>query len=183
MIDSLLLLISCLLTLPPPLALVRTGIILCQLVVSSGSVGSISRRRWHPQQIMAPPSRRGQARFLRGLPPPMKDFYFNQRETAEFLSLLSRLFLFLTLCHLCGVHCSSPCGSGWASRWAEWQSASPAANTSTPRALSGTGEARKVVWRAGSFALETAVGGRGGQTVLFQAMCLNTSTLLAREEL
>lgn len=38
MIDSLLILISFLLTLLPPLALVRTGIILCQLVVSSGSV-------------------------------------------------------------------------------------------------------------------------------------------------
>lgn len=177
MIDSLLILISFLLTLPPPLALVRTEIILCRLVVSSGSVVAFWGGGGHPQQIMAPPSR------FWGLPPPMKDFYFNQRETAKFLSLLSRLFLFLTLCHLCGVHSSSPCGSGWASKRAEWQSASPAANTSTPRALSGTGEARKVVWRAGSFALETAVGGRGGQTVLFQAMCLNTSTLLAREEL
>lgn len=141
------------------------------------------RRRWHPQQIMAPPSRHSQAQCLSELPPPMKDFHFNQRETAKFLSLLSKLFLFLTLCHLCGVHSSSPCDSGWASRPAEWQSASPTANTSTSRALSGMGEARNVVWRAGSFALETAVGGRGGQTVLFQAMCLNTSTLLAREEL
>lgn len=39
--------------------------------------GSILGRRWNPQQIMALPSRRGQAQFLWGLPPPMKDFYFN----------------------------------------------------------------------------------------------------------
>lgn len=39
--------------------------------------GSILRRRWHPQQIMALPSRHSQAQFLWGFPPPMKDFYFN----------------------------------------------------------------------------------------------------------
>lgn len=52
MIDSLLILICFLLILPPRLALVRTGIIFCQLVVSSGSVvafwggGGILSKSW-----------------------------------------------------------------------------------------------------------------------------------------